>query len=74
MMKPSGRMILLVAPIFAAAFVLVAGCEHFDNDDNLAKGKKGSKGGKNVCYERVLNVDKETGKASYEERVVPCKK
>jgi hypothetical protein len=36
--------------------------------------KHGNKGNQNICYERVLNIDKETGQAHYEERAVPCKK
>lgn len=81
MMKPSRKMILAVAPLFALGFLLLAGCEHHhDHYGNGYHGGRGhgggkfGKGGKGICYERVLDIDKESGKATYRERVVPCKK
>jgi hypothetical protein len=64
-----GRRVVALAFILSAA-VAAGACTY-----NEAEGKGGKQGkGSNVCYERVLDVDKETGKAHYEDRQVPCKK
>jgi hypothetical protein len=43
-----------------------------ENRGGVHQGKGG--GGKNVCYEKVIDIDKKTGQAHYVNRAIPCPK
>lgn len=64
--------------VVALAFLLTvalsaAACTY--NEAESGKGQhQGGGGGKGTCYEKVLDIDKETGKAHYENRAIPCPK
>jgi len=65
------RRILTLA--FTLPVALAAGaCEY--NSNGPHGGHRGKGGGKGVCYERVLDIDRKTGQTHYVDRAIPCPK
>jgi hypothetical protein len=73
MTSPFGRCVLALACTLTIALAAGA-CEYNDSNGHHHGGHHGNGGGKGVCYERVLNIDKKTGQTHYEDRAVPCPK
>ena len=71
------KVIVFAGPLLAMALLSMAACEghHHRRHGGFDTGSGHSnKGDGDICYERVLNIDKHTGQAHYEDRAVPCKK
>ena len=67
-----GRRVLALVSILTIA--LAAGACEYNRSNGRHGGHQGKGGGKGICYERVLNIDKKTGQTHYEDRAVPCPK
>ena len=73
---PVGRRLGALALVLTVALAAGA-CEYNESNGRHGGnygGHHGNKGGKGICYERVLDIDKKTGQAHYVDRAVPCPK